>query len=201
MDKPAQDYYGREQLDATVHAEGGKGHGMRGDPSSDGYGTLNNHPTDRHPLSQTRQLEESSRRASLHGHEVNVAPPKLQGPEGRLGQQRGAVAECLVLESALASPKSARKAQSLGQRQEFNWLRTHLGAVGSRRPRPHKSATRSRTNASISSDLPLTANLPSGRTVARSRMSAYVGAETTTWPAIAPVWSRAARFTASPCAT
>ena len=44
----------------------------------------------------------------------------------------------------------------------------------------HESARCSRTNASTSSLLPLTANLPSGRTDARSRMSAYVGAETTT---------------------
>ena len=44
----------------------------------------------------------------------------------------------------------------------------------------YESARCSRTNASTSSLLPLTANLPSGRTDARSRMSAYVGAETTT---------------------
>ncbi len=44
----------------------------------------------------------------------------------------------------------------------------------------YESARCSRTNASTSSLLPLTTNLPSGRTDARSRMSAYVGAETTT---------------------
>jgi hypothetical protein len=53
-------------------------------------------------------------------------------------------------------------------------------AAWAKRLQAYESARCSRTNASTSSLLPLTANLPSGRTVARSRMSAYVGAETTT---------------------
>ncbi len=46
---------------------------MRGDTGSDGYDTLYNHPTDRHPLSQTGLLEERPRRANLYAHSVNVA--------------------------------------------------------------------------------------------------------------------------------
>lgn len=53
---------------------------MRGDTSSDGYHTLDNHPTDRQKLGQTGLLEESSRRTNLHGHVVKVAPTiKLLG--------------------------------------------------------------------------------------------------------------------------
>jgi hypothetical protein len=46
---------------------------MRGDTSSDGYNTLYNHPTDRHPLGQTGLLEERPHRAHLHSHAVNAA--------------------------------------------------------------------------------------------------------------------------------
>ena len=96
-----------------------------------------------------------------------LCPPNLA--PGYMGKFRGRQVEvkrsmvisvCVFLTATWSVPKGA--------------------ALLVQRLQAYESARCSRTNASTSSLLPLTANLPSGRTDARSRMSAYVGAETTT---------------------
>ena len=64
----------REAIVSPMPSGDAAGSKMCGDPSSDRDDTLDDHPANREALGKTGLLDESSRRANLHGDAVKVAP-------------------------------------------------------------------------------------------------------------------------------